>query len=165
MKNIYEIMIDTNTMFKAAIILYERYLNPFNMEAFFLIIMNVLNFVAAHEAQIIDGLNAAERIGPIVFELFLPLATKLLVLTRIVLQTFFSFFNIQVNTIYQSILANIIWLRVSTILAPIIAVILTGVFVTAVIVVFSYLAYKFYQWLNPQTAINADIEEDELIVG
>jgi hypothetical protein len=39
------------------------------------------------------------------------------------------------------------------------------VIVTAVIVVFGYLAYKFYQWLNPQTAINVDIDKDDLIIG
>ncbi len=139
-------------MFKAAIILYERYLNPFNMEAFFLIIMTVLDFVAAHEAQIIDGLKAGEHINLIMLELFLSLATRLLVLTRIVLHTFFSFFAIQVNMIYQSILANLI------------AILTVGI-VIAVIGGVVYLTYKFYQWLNPQTAINADIEEDELIVG
>ena len=203
-KNIYEIMIDTNIMFKAAIVIYERYLNPINMEVFFFNILTLLGFLTTHETQILDGLRAAERMKITIRESFLSITTRLLVLTRIVLQTFFGFFAIQVNMIYQSVIANIIWQRVSQMWLPITAAILIGtltgtlagpltglttgsltaiatgsltgvlasalaVAVTGAIVVsaisVAYLTYRLRQRLTQPAAINADIDQDDLIIG
>jgi hypothetical protein len=164
MKNIYEIMIDTNTMFKASFVLYERYLNPINMELFFLIIMNVFDFVAAHQARIIEGLNGIEKITTRILEVCLLLVTRLLVLVRVVIQAFFGFFSIQLNVIYKNIIANMVWDGVAQYLVGIIARILIGVVVTVVILGIVYLTYKLYQWATKPSAINADIDKDELIV-
>jgi hypothetical protein len=164
-KNIYEIMMDTNTMVKASIILYERYLNPNNMQFYLTIILAVLDFAAAHETQIIAGLQVLPSISQTILDLCLSLAARLLILTRVILQIFFGFFAIQFNIIYQNIIANAIWAIVSPHWILIIAGILVAVATIAVIRGIVYLTYKVYQWLTQPAAINADIIDDELIIG